>query len=112
MVGRVVARNVHLRVAGQSYRVTTSGSVEQLERLAAVVEQKLAEVNPVGRPVTPQAMLLAAISLAHDLETERTRSAALASRAHEVVTRALAKVDALVGSLAGVADADVKQTPP
>jgi cell division protein ZapA len=99
MVTCVVARNVHLRVAGQSYRVSTSGSVEELERLAAMVEAKLSEVTGGGRVVTPQAMLLVAISLAHELEAERARGAAVFSRTHDTVERALARLDTLVGFL-------------
>src|SRR5688572_11332684 len=63
----MAGRTVQLRVGGQTYRVLSSAGEEELQRLAAVVDQKLASVVPPGRPVTPQAMLLAALALAHDL---------------------------------------------
>ncbi|MCC6551504.1 MAG: cell division protein ZapA [Polyangiaceae bacterium] len=87
-------RNVQLRVGGQTYRVLTSASDEELQRLAAAVDQKLAAVVPSGRTITPQAMLLAAMALAHDLEEERARSAAVTGRAREAFGRMLARVDA------------------
>lgn len=99
---------VQLRVAGQTYRVVTSASDEELRRLAAVVDEKIATVVPPGRAVTPQAMLLAAMALAHDLEEERARteeertrteeerarSAAIAERARGAFGRMLERVDA------------------
>lgn len=99
---------VQLRIGGQSYRVVTSASDEDLQRLAAVVDQKLATVVPPGRAVTPQAMLLAAMALAHDLEEERARAdqqrsrveaermnaAAIAERARGAFGRMLERVDA------------------
>ncbi len=87
-------RTVQLRVGGQTYRVVTSASDEELRRLAAVVDQKLATVVSSGRAVTPQAMLLAAMALAHDLEEERSRSAAFADKARGAFGRMLARVDA------------------
>ncbi|WP_437633601.1 cell division protein ZapA [Sorangium sp. So ce854] len=92
-------RTVQLRVGGQTYRVVTSASDEELQRLAAVVDQKLATVVPAGRSVTPQAMLLAAIALAHDLEQERTRAAAIAGRARDAFGRILQRVDTALGAL-------------
>ncbi|WP_437316278.1 cell division protein ZapA [Sorangium sp. So ce385] len=90
-------RTVQLRVGGQTYRVVTSASDEELQRLAAVVDQKLATVVPAGRAVTPQAMLLAAIALAHDLEQERSRTAMIAGRARDAFGRILQRVDAVLG---------------
>jgi cell division protein ZapA len=100
MLIAVSARNVHLRVGGQSYRVSASGTVEELERLAAMVEVKLREVAPDGRPVTPQAMLLAAMLLAHEVETERERASAASARARAALRDAVKRIDALVGTLA------------
>ncbi|WP_437778874.1 cell division protein ZapA [Sorangium sp. So ce1097] len=92
-------RTVQLRVGGQTYRVVTSASDEELQRLASVVDQKLTAVVPAGRAVTPQAMLLAAIALAHDLEQERTRATAIAGRARDAFGRILQRVDAALGAL-------------
>lgn len=94
-------RTVQLRLGGQNYRVVTSASDEELQRLAAVVDQKLAQVSPPGSAVSPQCMLLAAMALAHDLEEERARSARLLGRAREAFGRILARVDATLAALPG-----------
>jgi cell division protein ZapA len=96
----MAGRTVQLRVGGQTYRVVTTASDEELQRLAAVVDQKLATVVPQGRAVTPQAMLLAAMALAHDLEEERQRGAAFATRARGAVGRMLERVEAVLGETA------------
>jgi cell division protein ZapA len=90
-------RTVQLRVGGQTYRVVTTASDEELQRLAAAVDQKLASVVPPGRAVTPQAMLLAAMALAHELEEERERGMAIASRARGAFGRMLERVEAALG---------------
>lgn len=97
----MAGRTVHLRVGGQTYRVTTSSSDEELQRLAAVVDQKLATVVPPGRMVTPQAMLLAAMALAYELEEERTRTATVAAKARGAFGRMLQRVDAALDATEG-----------
>ena len=72
----------------------TSPSDDELHRLAAAVAEKLATVVPPGRAVTPQAILLAAMALANDLEEERARSAAVVGRYREAFGRILERVDA------------------
>lgn len=96
-------RTVQLRVGGQTYRVVTSASDEELQRLVAVVDEKLATVVPPGRAVTPQAMLLAAMALAHDLAEERARGTALAGRFREAFGRILERVDAVLDAPAAPA---------
>ncbi len=97
----MAGRTVHLRVGGQTYRVTTSSTDEELQRLAAVVDQKLATVVPPGRMVTPQAMLLAAMALAYELEEERSRTATVAARARGAFGRMLQRVDAALDATEG-----------
>jgi cell division protein ZapA len=93
----MAGRTVHLRIGGQTYRVLTSASDEELQKLAAVVDKKIAAVVPPGRAVTPQAMLLAAMALAHDLEVERDRSAAKSAKARGAFARMIERVDAALG---------------
>lgn len=92
-------RTVDLRVGGQNYRVVSSAPEEELHRLAAVVSAKLAELNPRGRPVQAQALLLAAIALAHDVESERERREAVERRTRDLLRRALVRVDAALEPL-------------
>jgi cell division protein ZapA len=93
-------RSVELRVAGQNYRVVSSVSEDDLRRLAAVVSSKLVEIGGKGRPPAPQAMLLAAITLAHELESQREANQRLELRTRELLRKTLARVDAALEPLA------------
>lgn len=106
----MAGRAVELRVGGQSYRVVSSASRGELERFAAVVDEKLAPYASTGRPLHPNALLLAAMSLAHELEAERRRSQEIAARAREVMTSVLAKVDGAL-AVAGTSLARAEATP-
>jgi cell division protein ZapA len=88
-----VGRTVELRIAGNSYRVVSSAAEADLQRLAQMVGAKIAEVTPRGRPVQPQAMLLAAIALAHEVESERADRESLERRTRDFLQRALARID-------------------
>jgi cell division protein ZapA len=89
-------RTVQLRVGGQTYRVVTSASDAEMKRLLAVVEQKLSEVTPPGRAPAPNALLLVAISLVHDLEEERARTRRVEGRARDLLQRVLERIDAVL----------------
>jgi cell division protein ZapA len=86
-------RTVSLQVAGQSYKVVSSAPEADLQRLAATVDAKIAEVVPKGRTIPPQAMLLAAIALAHEIEEERAKREALERRMRDVLRRVLVRID-------------------
>jgi cell division protein ZapA len=86
-------RTIQLSIAGQSYRVVSSAGEGELQRLATTVNEKVASLVPRGRPAPPQAVLLAAMALAHDLETERARRQDLERRARDLLRRVLVKID-------------------
>jgi cell division protein ZapA len=88
-----VGRTVELRIAGSSYRVVSSAEEADLQRLAQMVGAKIAEVTPRGRPVQPQAMLLAAIALAHEVESERADRESLEKKTRDFLQRAIARID-------------------
>ncbi len=78
---------------------------EELKRLAGLVDAKIAEVSPRGRPPASQAVLLAAIALAHELEAERARCEALEQRTRVVLQQVLGRIDDALQPLeAGEAD--------
>lgn len=85
-------RTVELRIGGQPYRLVSSAPKEELQRLAHLVEAKLAEVGSKGRGAG-QAIVLAAMALAHDVEQERGRREALERRARDVLRRVLVRID-------------------
>lgn len=93
---------MQLHVAGQSYKVVTTAADDELGRLAAVVESKVSEVTPRGRPVQPQAVLLAALALAHDLEEERSRRESLERRTRDLLRRFLMRIDSALDTSDGL----------
>lgn len=86
-------RPVSLKVAGQSYKVVSSSSEEELQRLARTVDAKVEELTPPGKAAGSQAVLLAAMALAHELEEERARRAQVERRAKEMMKRVLGQLD-------------------
>jgi len=89
---------VELKVAGQTYRVVTSASAQELGELAATVERALDEVTPPGRQPSPNSLILAAITLAHELAEERAKRAALERRHRRTLERVVAVIDDLVST--------------
>jgi cell division protein ZapA len=87
---------VELRVGGQSYRVLASADEADLRRLADVVDQRLRSITQPGRQVSPQALVLAAIALAHDLEEEREARRAAEQRSRQMLSALLQRIDAVL----------------
>jgi cell division protein ZapA len=85
---------VELRVGGQTYRVVATAEEADLHRLADVVDDRLRKLTAPGRSMSPQSLLLAAMSLAHDLEEERNRRVRSEHRAREMLSSLLARIDA------------------
>ncbi len=98
-------RTVQLRVAGQSYRVVTTATDGELKRFLSVIETKLGEVSPRGRALHPQALLLATLALAHDLEEERERAKRVEARAREALSHLVERIDAALEEGANEAQA-------
>jgi cell division protein ZapA len=86
-------RTAVVTVASRQYKVTSSASEDELSRLAEAVTAKLAEIIPPGRPEPPQALLLAALALAHDLEIERARVLSLERKSRDMLRRVLVRLD-------------------
>jgi cell division protein ZapA len=89
-------RTVVLTVGARDYKVVSSASEDELARLAETVNAKLAEVVPSGRPEPPQALLLAALALAHDLEEERLRTRSLERKSRDMLRRVLVRLDGVL----------------
>jgi cell division protein ZapA len=91
-------RPVELRIAGQKYRVISSASEEELQHLANVVSTKVRELAASARSQPSQAVLLAAMALAHEAESERGRRAALETRTRDLLGRVLVRLDEALAS--------------
>jgi cell division protein ZapA len=66
---------VEVHVGGQLYRLVASSGEQTIQRYAGVVNDRLRELTGSERSSHPQAMLLVAMALAHDLEQERAQRA-------------------------------------
>jgi cell division protein ZapA len=86
-------RTVQLRLEGQTYRVVTTAGDVELKRFVSMIEEKLSAM-PRGKAMHPQALLLATLALAHDLEEERARAQRIEARAKETLARLLERIDA------------------
>ena len=113
---RMAGTPVELKVGGQTYRVVASAEETELKRLADLVDARLRSMTAPGRPISPQALLLAAISLAHDLEEEKQKRLQLESRSKEMLRSVLARIDAAIEASdekpESEGDADPSETPP
>lgn len=96
-------RTVSLEVAGRTYRIATTGSEEELRRLAAVVDSRTQELFR-GRQMSADGVVLTAITLAHDAEAERDRGAAFRARVREVMGELLMEIDVALAQLGRVGD--------
>lgn len=103
---------VDLKVGGQTYRVVASAEETELKRLADLVDARLRSMSAPGRPISPQSLLLAAISLAHDLEEEKRKRQQIEARSKEMLRSVLARIDAAIEASDEKADADAETEPP
>jgi cell division protein ZapA (FtsZ GTPase activity inhibitor) len=82
-------------IGGHKYSVASSADPQELHALAAAVDAKLIEISG-GRPrasLPPQALVLAALAFANDIETLRRERAAFEARTRDILRRALAGID-------------------
>jgi cell division protein ZapA len=91
-------RAVQLQVGGQQYRVVSSESEADLQRLADTLNSKLAALAGRQKPPPAQALLLVAMALAHELERERNRRVALEEQARTTLKRAIERIDNALAS--------------
>lgn len=96
-----------LQVAGRSYRITTTASEDDVRRLASVVDLRTQELFQ-GRTPNADALVLTAISLAHDAEKERRSTEELRGLVRTQMAALLEEIDAALAQLpspAGQSDA-------
>jgi cell division protein ZapA len=89
----MVRSAVEVNVGGQLYRLVASAGEQTLRRYAGVVNERLRDLSGTG-PSHPQAMLLVAMALAHDLEEEKARNAELRQQAESMLRGLLERVNA------------------
>ena len=90
-------RTIVFSVAGRAYRVVTSASEEEIRKLAGIVDERMRAIA-AGRQPGMEALVLAAISLAHDVEAQKARVDEIALGARKVMGRMLDKIDTALAS--------------
>jgi cell division protein ZapA len=86
-------RAIQLRVAGQTYKVLSTSDEDELRYLAGLIDERVGQLVPKGRAIPGNAILLAAIALAHDLEEERSIRKALERKTRDILRRVLMRID-------------------
>jgi cell division protein ZapA len=84
---------VEVHVGGQLYRLVASSGEQTIQRYAGVVNERLRELTGSERTSHPQAMLLVAMALAHDLEQERAQRASERSNTEQQLRQLLGRVN-------------------
>lgn len=84
---------VELKVGGQLFRVVASAEEHSLHRYAKVVNDKLRDLTGNEHSSHPQAMLLVAIALAHELEDVKRLNELNQARAREMLRTLLERVN-------------------
>ncbi|MFI5301753.1 MAG: cell division protein ZapA [Polyangiales bacterium] len=92
------SNTVAVRVGGQAYQLRSNVPEVELRRLAEVVDTRIRDLVPPGRPVPATAIVLAAIALVHDLETERAARLDDRAATRERVHGLLGRVDKALGT--------------
>lgn len=90
---------VEVSVGGQSYRLVASSGEQTVQRYAGLVNERLRDLTGTDRTSHPQAMLLVAMALAHDLEQERARRQAEMSGAEARLRELLERVNEALGGV-------------
>ena len=88
-------RNVQIEIAGARYRMSSDADEAYLQRLADIVNERVAALGPkAARAATPaQLLAVVALSLAEDLDASEQRRESLEARTRQVVDTAIRRID-------------------
>lgn len=90
---------VELKVGGQLFRVVATAEEQSLQRYAKVVNDKLRELTGNEHSSHPQAMLLVAIALAHELDDTKRQNEQNQARARDMLRSLLERVNRALDSV-------------
>ncbi|HEX2736307.1 MAG TPA: cell division protein ZapA [Polyangiaceae bacterium] len=90
--------SVTITIAGHSYRMVSTLEQSTLDRHAKQVEERLARLAP-GQQIHPQALLLVALSLCHELEESKTALQELSAKSKKRIAGMLERVDSALDGL-------------
>ena len=86
---------VNLEIAGTRFRLVADAEADELQALAALVNERVAQLHAGSRTATPaQLLAMAALGLADDLRTAEARLARMEELTRGAVQQAIARIDA------------------
>jgi cell division protein ZapA len=90
-----VNKTVSLDIAGASYRMNVDADEEHLQRLAQIVNERVAALGPKAQQRATPAQLLAmvALGLADDWLTEVERAKSMEDSTRRAIVNAIARID-------------------
>lgn len=88
-------RTVTLNIAGAKYRMVSDADEEHLQRLAGIVNERIAELGSKASRTASATQLLAvvALGLADDLITAEDRYRGLQDNLRTAITKAITQID-------------------
>ncbi len=93
-----------LRIGGTTYKVHATAPEGEMRRLAEAVDEKLRQINPHNRPVTPQMFLLVALSFAHEAQQERDKRRDVEVETRQMLETIVERIDAALVDAAAADD--------
>ena len=88
-------QTVSIDIAGAKYKMTTDADPDHLQRLAAVINDRIAELGPKAlRTASPtQLLAVVALGLADDLEQSEARRRTLETSTRRALSAAIERID-------------------
>ncbi len=85
---------VTIELAGTKYRMTSDAGEEHLQKLAALVNERIRDLGGRGKAAAPaQLLAVAALELADELLSEQDRRRELETRARATLQDAIRRID-------------------
>jgi cell division protein ZapA len=104
----IVKNTVTIEIAGSKYRMVTDTDEAHLERLAGIVNERIAALGPkAARTASPaQILAIVALGLAEDLRETETRAERVEHATKDAVRRAIDRIDRRLAEDAASRDAE------
>jgi cell division protein ZapA len=104
----IVKHTVTIEIAGSKYRMVTDTDETHLERLAGMVNERIAALGPkAARTASPaQILAIVALGLAEDLRETEARVERIERATRDAVRRAIERIDRRLAEDAASRDAE------
>ena len=98
--GSLVNKTVSLDIAGASYRMNVDADEAHLQRLAQIVNDRIAALGPKAqqRATPAQLLVMVALGLADDWLVEQERAKSVEDTTRRAIVNAIARIDRRLAS--------------